>query len=102
MRRRLYLKDTTNLEHDPALNMKHIDHCIESIRQSLMCSADVTPLPYVWWSQYGEYFPSTAVMHTCRDFDALVDWAKERRAPKVVNQTVQVYDPLGETVEYDV
>jgi hypothetical protein len=65
-----------------------------------MCSGDITPLPYVWWSKYNQLLPSSAVTHTCRDFDALVDWAKEHRAVKV-DQTVQVYDPLGEQVVYD-
>jgi hypothetical protein len=101
MRKRLWMNDTTSLEEDPGLNMKHIDHCIDSIRQSLMCSADVTPLSYVWWSKSDELLPSTAVQHTCRDFNALVEWAKEHRALKVDKKT-HVFDPLGEPIEYDV
>ena len=84
-----------------ALSMKHLDHCIDSIRQSLMCSADITPLPYVWWRKYNQLMPASAVTHTCRDFDALRDWAKEHRAG-AIDAFVQVHDPLGDPVIYDV
>jgi hypothetical protein len=81
--------------------MKHLDHCIDSIRQSLMCSADITPLPYVWWRKFGQLMPTSAVTHTCRDFEAIRDWAKEHRAGKVEKE-VHVHDPLGDEVVYDV
>lgn len=90
-----------NPNDDHALALKHLDHCIDSIRQSLMCSADVTPLPYVWWRKYDQLMPASAVTHTCRDFDAIRDWAKERLAGKI-DVHVQVHDPLGDAVVYDV
>lgn len=77
--------------------MKHMDHCIDSIRQSLMCSSDITPLPYAWWPKYQLVLPVAAAQHTCRDFDAIRDWARERRAP-TIDMTKQVEDPLGNTV----
>ncbi|OAG13184.1 uncharacterized protein CC84DRAFT_1228221 [Paraphaeosphaeria sporulosa] len=103
VRRRLFWNETEQGSPDEveALSMKHLDHCIDSIRQSLMCSADVTPLPYVWWRKYDQLMPATAVAHTCRDFEAIRDWAKEHRAGKVDKHT-QVYDPLGDQVVYDV
>jgi hypothetical protein len=101
MRRRLFWNDpTTSPETVDALNMKHLDHCIESIRQSLMCSGDITPLPFQWWSRYGELSPVAAVTHTCRDFEALRDWAKENRVVHM-DKTVHVKDPLGDEVVYD-
>ncbi|KAH6644865.1 hypothetical protein C7974DRAFT_420282 [Boeremia exigua] len=57
----------------------HWEHCIESIRQSLICHSDVTPITI--------HYNATAVPksggdfkieHTCRNFDALSDWARGR------------------------
>ncbi|KAF4887132.1 Cyclochlorotine biosynthesis protein O [Colletotrichum fructicola] len=53
----------------------HIDHCIETIRKSLMCTADVTPVVF-------EKDPSRAsgsksdfnLWRKCRDFDRIQDW----------------------------
>ncbi|EQB43626.1 hypothetical protein CGLO_17715 [Colletotrichum gloeosporioides Cg-14] len=53
----------------------HIDHCIETIRKSLMCTADVTPVVF-------ENDPSRAsgsksdfnLWRKCRDFDRIQDW----------------------------
>lgn len=84
-----------------ALAMKHLDHCIDSIRQSLMCSADITPLPFVWWRKYDQLMPASAVTHTCRDFSAIQDWAKEHTAGKF-DHYVRAHDPLGDQVVYDV
>ncbi|KAF9740465.1 hypothetical protein PMIN06_012999 [Paraphaeosphaeria minitans] len=103
LRRRLFWNETEQGSPDEVegLAMKHLDHCVDSIRQSLMCSADVTPLPYVWWRKYNQLMPTTAVTHTCRDFEAIRDWAKEHRAGKVDEHT-QVHDPLGDQVVYDI
>ncbi|KAI8305827.1 hypothetical protein K4K61_005008 [Colletotrichum sp. SAR11_59] len=53
----------------------HIDHCIETIRKSLMCTADVTPVVF-------EKDPSRAsgsksdfnLWRKCRNFDRIQDW----------------------------
>jgi hypothetical protein len=65
-----------------------------------MCAGDITPIPFQWWSQYNAILPTPAVTHTCRDFDAILDWAKTRRAP-MYDKKVKVPDPLGQPVVYD-
>lgn len=80
--------------------MKHMDHCIDSLRQSLMCSSDLAPIPYAWNTKYQQNMPIAATTHTCRDFEAIKEWARadERRA-KAMDAHVRVDDPLGD-VEY--
>ncbi|OAL29030.1 hypothetical protein AYO22_02466 [Fonsecaea multimorphosa] len=60
----------------------HIQHCIDSIRQSLMCEADMTPVPEIHTTHRpnGELEPVFQVTHTCRDFKAMQKWAKSRDA----------------------
>jgi len=58
----------------------HIDHCINAIREALMCSSDVTPITFHYVSDEDHHvFPNLAATHTCRDFDAIKDWAKTRQ-----------------------
>ncbi|CZR69056.1 uncharacterized protein PAC_18957 [Phialocephala subalpina] len=52
----------------------HIDHCVESLRELIMCSGNMTPIP-LEWSEKGERLnPNYASTHTCRDFGKLKDW----------------------------
>ena len=78
-------------------NPIHIDHCIDSIRQSLMCASNITPLPYAWFTEYETVLPVTNVLRTCRDFDVLREWARERQS-FTFNFTIHVDDPLGNVV----
>ncbi|KAI1862903.1 hypothetical protein JX265_008949 [Neoarthrinium moseri] len=60
----------------------HIDHCIDALRQSIQCTADVTPIK---WQHHPDddyhVFPLTWSTRTCRNFDAVRNWAKERQVP---------------------
>ncbi|KAK5942580.1 hypothetical protein PMZ80_005145 [Knufia obscura] len=78
--RHLYFGHKTGLDPDPKINSAvlaphHIDHCFDSLRQTLMCGADITPVPYQWVPSMGKALGSLGVPHTCRDYDALLEWA---------------------------
>lgn len=54
------------------------DHCIESLRELIMCEGNMTPIP-LEWSEKGERLnPNYASKHTCRDFVKLKEWMMER------------------------
>lgn len=76
------------------------DHCIDSIRQSLMCSADVATMAFSWLpSKILE--PNMEVTHTCRNFSKIRDWAVSRwvkipnRRKRVQNGTIVDYSSWG-------
>lgn len=87
IRRRIYLSPDeisvadSSTSPDSMLELSHIEHCIDNLRQSLMCSADVTPLSWIWVPGNEEEEIQAKVYaevaHTCRDFDAIVEWARE-------------------------
>jgi hypothetical protein len=59
----------------------HIDHCIDQLRQAVLCHGDMTPvtLKAIWtdtpkWAALGQ----TERMHTCRDGMALQKWMEGR------------------------
>ncbi|KAJ4376625.1 hypothetical protein N0V86_006739 [Didymella sp. IMI 355093] len=64
----------------------HMDHCIDQLRQSIMCHADLTPvtLKPVW--EGGEEGPKKTVFylgqtereHTCRRWEDVRAWVDER------------------------
>ncbi|CEJ92866.1 hypothetical protein VHEMI08494 [[Torrubiella] hemipterigena] len=59
----------------------HIGHCLESLRQSVMCHADVTPAVWHWDASAAapsRNKPWLDVPHTCRNFDRLRQWALNR------------------------
>ena len=50
----------------------HIEHCIDLLRQSLMCQADTT----IEISEHGGV-TGFGTKHQCRDFDQLVRWTSK-------------------------
>lgn len=58
----------------------HFTHCMDMLRQRLMCDADAAPLGQVWLDGYGPLVFDT-VKRKCRNYEKLVDWAKEREMP---------------------
>ena len=60
-----------------------VDHCIDILRQSLMCTADAGVFSYVWVDRYPKPFPDFSVQHKCRNFDAVLGWAEENQVTNV-------------------
>ncbi|KAH8818940.1 hypothetical protein DL96DRAFT_1622467 [Flagelloscypha sp. PMI_526] len=56
----------------------HLSHCIDSLRQAVSCSADVTPLVWQWSEPHNRYMGRLNVVHSCRNFEAVQDWARLR------------------------
>lgn len=62
---------------DPShISRGHIDHCIEIIRQQLMCSAEMVPV--LTEEIEGHEFPRSdfSTWQVCRNFDDLYTWTK--------------------------
>ncbi len=61
----------------------HIEHCIDTIRQSIMCHSDITPLVYQWDEERERMRIHGNVIHSCRNFDLIREWSKERSIAKL-------------------
>ena len=53
---------------------EHHCHCVEQVRQYVMCAADLSPLP----AKFGRNYPDLENVHICRNFEADRDWVWER------------------------
>jgi hypothetical protein len=49
-----------------------LDHCIDHLRQALMCHADLTPM--TWEERGNKLILKTTPVHTCRDFQKLQEF----------------------------
>lgn len=73
---------------DPLAGRMHVDHCIETLRLSLMCYSDITPVLLL--DDDDPSSPGTAdfnVHHKCRNFEKIVDYVEDN--------AVEVPWPLG-------
>ncbi|KAE9374151.1 hypothetical protein N431DRAFT_464439 [Stipitochalara longipes BDJ] len=55
-----------------------MEHCVETLRQTLMCHGDMSLLTYNWVEGRDMPYPNFNTIHTCKDWDTLVAWNKQR------------------------
>ena len=83
------LKDSPN-----TLDFEHLDHCVDSIRQSLMCTADISVIPFQWIEEKKQLAARATIPHVCRDFQQIQEWAKTRAVHELDMNSREMNDPL--------
>jgi len=59
-------------------------HCLDVLRQQLMCQVDIGVLGQIWvHPEKPEPFVDFHTVHRCRDFEAIRKWAEERQMPAI-------------------
>ena len=81
-----------NQADDELLGAEHIDHCIDSIRQSLTCNADISAITWSWDRMEQRYTPQATVSHVCKRFDKIREWAKAHAAQQDWDDQFRVLD----------
>jgi hypothetical protein len=70
---------------------RNIDHCLDALREQLMCTADIGILPYVRVKDKDRAYPDfPAAPHMCRNFDDIREWARNAQLGK--EQTEYLHD----------
>ncbi|KAF2973163.1 hypothetical protein GQX73_g292 [Xylaria multiplex] len=62
----------------PELYERHYEHCVDYIRQSLMCQFDTGIIPYNWVLDHQNPTPNANTHHKCVDWTALQNWLEKR------------------------
>ncbi|KAG2031721.1 hypothetical protein BDR03DRAFT_972024 [Suillus americanus] len=75
----------------------HVDHCIEMLRQNLMCRGDVTMLTYDWVEGVQDPFPNFNTPHRCRNFEKVLNWADEHHVFISTSKMVRLEDNVDLT-----
>ncbi|EOD50009.1 Tat pathway signal sequence [Neofusicoccum parvum] len=76
-------------------------HCLDIIRQQLMCTVDTGVLGQVWFQPSSaplEAFVDFNTRHRCRNYDAIRAWAEERQIPAAVPDDFLQPPSPGDTV----
>ncbi len=74
---------------------RHQNHCLEQLRQYIMCSGDMTPIPTVYYASINGSYIDSDVVHTCRNFEKLKGWMLDRyegpgAVPSVEDPTIHL------------
>ncbi|KAJ7471286.1 hypothetical protein B0H11DRAFT_2041105 [Mycena galericulata] len=73
---------------------EHVAHCVDWIRQSIMCNADTSVIVWQWENFMNASIVKGNVAHTCRKFDKIQDWAKERILLDEYDATIHIEDDI--------
>jgi hypothetical protein len=77
----------------------HVSHCLDILRQQLMCTVDVGVLGQVWLRPAApEAYVDFNTEHKCRNFEAIRDWAEARQMPEKVPEDWLEPPKLGDRI----
>ncbi|GKT52003.1 uncharacterized protein ColSpa_12184 [Colletotrichum spaethianum] len=54
------------------------EHCLDYVRQAVMCNANTTLVTHKWFKSAQTFGPNFRTQHTCRNYEALMDWSLAR------------------------
>ncbi|KAK0625826.1 hypothetical protein B0T14DRAFT_421374, partial [Immersiella caudata] len=60
------------------VNKLHWEHCLDYVRQAIMCNADISPVTSTWYETAQTFGPNFRTLHTCKNLDALLEWSLKR------------------------
>ncbi|KAF7345933.1 hypothetical protein MVEN_01615600 [Mycena venus] len=89
-----YRMSISNTSSTSLKNRKHVLHCLDWIRQALMCNADTSVVVWQWDESRNTTRVKGNIAHTCRNFEKLQDWAKERILINEYDPTVNIEDDI--------
>ncbi|RYP57813.1 hypothetical protein DL769_009263 [Monosporascus sp. CRB-8-3] len=88
LRKASHFKYSYYKTHDPDFRDKdetfkvHLDHCVEMLRQFVMCHAEVGLVTAHWIQQRARPWPDFNTKQICRDFDGVLKWTREHQLPE--------------------
>ncbi|KAI8966863.1 hypothetical protein F5Y11DRAFT_308370 [Daldinia sp. FL1419] len=60
----------------------HLDHCIDALRQFVMCQGDIGVFSFHYPMGDEDPWPNYSTPHTCRNFDSIRQWAVDHTVPR--------------------
>ncbi|KAI0153413.1 hypothetical protein BJ166DRAFT_616593 [Pestalotiopsis sp. NC0098] len=100
LRRQIY-RDWYPDRHTMEKQLEHADHCIDALRQALMCHGDIALMTYDWIDDYRWPWPNFNVDHECRRWDLLEQWSA-KHSVKSVHGPILQHPVLGKQLFNDI
>jgi hypothetical protein len=73
-----------------------IAHCLDILRQQLMCTVDTGLMGQVWWnSEQPAAFVDFNTQHKCKNYEAIRQWAESRQLPPSDQGHPDLLEPPG-------
>jgi hypothetical protein len=69
-------------KEDPFIDEMHFEHCVDVIRNRLMCTSDSQLVTFRWVEGVSGPYPYFNTEHTCRSYEELLEWDRERSVEK--------------------
>ncbi|KAJ8119279.1 hypothetical protein ONZ43_g3738 [Nemania bipapillata] len=67
----------------PMMDLRgHLDHCIDALRQFVMCQGDIGVFSFNYPFNDGDPWPDYSTPHTCRNFESIRQWAVDHTVPR--------------------
>ncbi|CAG9987089.1 unnamed protein product [Clonostachys byssicola] len=82
--------DLTSGSEEAEENLDHFEHCYDSLRQALQCNADLSTIYYEWVPERNRLVGNLATTHTCKNYDSIVQWARDRQYKGPLDYTAKV------------
>ncbi|OQE13530.1 hypothetical protein PENFLA_c046G03079 [Penicillium flavigenum] len=60
----------------------HLDHCVEILRQFIMCHVDVGVVTSHWVEGRSKPWPNFNTEHVCRDYEQVLEWTERHQLPE--------------------
>ncbi|KAG2068285.1 hypothetical protein BDR04DRAFT_1079564 [Suillus decipiens] len=89
-----YRSSDYSIHDSPEAFRTHLDHCIEMLRQDIMCRGDVTMVTYDWVEGAEYPTPDFNVLHQCRNFQKILDWVDKHRVVVPKSDMVRLEDTI--------
>ncbi|OJJ50082.1 hypothetical protein ASPZODRAFT_58964 [Penicilliopsis zonata CBS 506.65] len=75
-----YRNRTRDLQQDRHLVYKHlVDHCVDLLRQVLLCNADTGIQLHHWVKRNPTPVPNGNTWHKCKDTESILAWTRDRQ-----------------------
>ncbi|KAF2005670.1 hypothetical protein P154DRAFT_483134 [Amniculicola lignicola CBS 123094] len=81
-----YEKQGGDTSAEPMDLTGHLDHCIDALRQFVMCQADTNVFPFRFPYEDGDPWPDYSSPRMCRNYEKVRDWAVEHGVEQGVNE----------------
>ncbi|KAG2063641.1 hypothetical protein BDR04DRAFT_1062618 [Suillus decipiens] len=89
-----YAPTDISFQDKPRVIRMHLDHCIEMIRQTIMCNADVTLITWDWVEGHDIPYPNFNTLHQCRDYEKILDWSTKHAMHIPVSEITRFEDTV--------
>ncbi|KAG2068291.1 hypothetical protein BDR04DRAFT_1232905 [Suillus decipiens] len=83
-----------SFQSSPEIVRMHFDHCVEMIRQNIMCHADVTMITWNWVEGHTVPYPNFNTRHQCRNFEKIIDWSVENAVHIDASEVTRLEDAV--------